>query len=124
MSGFAALLLITDHRQQRSQPLVVGDRTLVDLSDLVEGTIGQLDTPIADRQPAVGVIDDGYALADRRLGLLARLHDEEHLVVLQGQRLRKGALLLPGKRVLQIVPGTSDRCKSLLFAGGLAKPAL
>ena len=54
MSGFAAPLLIADHRQQRTQPLVVGDRTLVDLSDFVEGAVGQLDTPIADRQPAVG----------------------------------------------------------------------
>jgi hypothetical protein len=84
MSGFAALLLIADHRQQRTQPLVVGDRTLVDLSDLVEGAVGQLDTPIADRQPAVGVVDDGYALADRRLGLLARLQDEEHLAIFAG----------------------------------------
>src|SRR6266404_1084875 len=121
MSGFAALLLIADHRQYCPQPLVVGDRTLVDLLDLVEGAVGQLDTPIADRQPAVGVVDDSYALADRRLGLLARFHDEEHLVVLQRQRLREGAFLFPGKRILQIVAGAQWAVQILAVRRQLGK---
>jgi hypothetical protein len=32
--------------------------------------VRQLDALVADREPAIGVIQNGYALADRRLGLL------------------------------------------------------
>src|SRR5882762_3509965 len=124
MSGFAALLLIADHRQYCPQPLVVGDRTLVDLSDLVEGAVGQLDTPIADRQPAVGVVDDSYALADRRLGLLARFHDEDTLSYCSVSACERVRSSFQANASSRSSPSRNGRCKSLLFAGSLAKRTL
>src|SRR5512143_531094 len=96
--GSATKLFIADHRQYWPQPLVIGDSALVDVADLVKGAVSEINAVIADRKPTVGMVDDGDPLADCRLGLLARRQDEEHFVVLQRQRL-----LLPGKRVFQIV---------------------
>jgi hypothetical protein len=45
-------------------------------------------------EPDIEVIDDGDALADRHLGRLARLQDEDHLVVLEGQRLLASAAVV------------------------------
>jgi hypothetical protein len=50
--------------------------------------------------------------------------DENHLVVLQRQRLREGALLLPGKGVLQIISGMQWPVQILLIRRTLAKRAL
>ena len=58
MLRFAAQLLVTDHRQYRAQPLVVGNRALVDLLDFVEGPISEFDAVVTDRQPAVGVVHE------------------------------------------------------------------
>ena len=52
---------------------------LVDLAKPIEGAVGQLDTLVADRKSAIGIIDNGYQLADRRFSLLARLQNEDHL---------------------------------------------
>jgi hypothetical protein len=112
--GPATQLFIADHRQYRSQPLVVGDGALIDLPNLVEGAVSH-DTFVTDRKPAVGMVDDGDALADRCLGLLARFQDEHHFVVLEGERLREGALLLPGKRILQIIVGPQRPMQVLLI---------
>ena len=67
-----AELLVADHRQHRAQPLVVDNRPLVDLLDLVKGAVSQLDALVTDRQAAGGVVDYGDPLADCRLGLLDR----------------------------------------------------
>jgi hypothetical protein len=48
-----------------TQPLVVGDGMLIDVAKLVERAVGQLDALLADREPPVGVIATGHALADR-----------------------------------------------------------
>src|SRR5512132_1841661 len=93
--GSATKLFIADHRQYWPQPLVIGDSALVDVADLVEGAVSEINAVIADRKPAVGMVNDGYPLADCRLGLLARRQDEDHFVVLQRQRLRECALLRP-----------------------------
>src|SRR4029077_2605491 len=124
MSGFAAPLLIADHRQQRTQPLVVGDRALVDLSDLVEDAVGQLDTPIADRQPAVGVVDDAYALADRRLGLPAGSRMKSTLSYCRVSACERVRSSFQANASSRSSPARNGRCKSLLLAGGLAKRQL
>ena len=85
--------------------LVVSDGALIDLANLVEGAVGEVDPVVADHKPAIRVVENGDVLTDRRLGRLARLQNEDHLVVLQGQRLRETALFFPGKRVVQIVAG-------------------
>ena len=80
-------LCIADHRQYWPQPLVVGDGALIDLAELVEGAVSEFDAVVADRKPAIRIIGDGDPFADRCFGLLGRLQDENHLVVLQCQRL-------------------------------------
>src|SRR5512132_2401466 len=112
--GSATKLFIADHRQYWPQPLVIGDSALVDVADLVKGAVSEINAVIADRKPAVGMVNDGYPLADCRLGLRARRQDEDHFVVLQCQRLREGALLFPGKRVFQIV-ADAQRPVQILF---------
>ena len=87
---------------------------LIDLANLVEGAIGELDPAMTDGKPAIGVVENRYVLADCGLGRLARLQHEDHLVVLQCQRLRKTALFFPGKRVLQIVTGVQRSMQVLL----------
>ena len=76
------------------------------MADFVEGAVGEVNTAVADRKPAIGVIENGHVFADRGLGLIARLQNEDHFVVLQGQRPGEGALLFPGERVLEIVAAT------------------
>ena len=68
-----AELFVANHRQYRSQMLVVSDGALVDLANLVEGAVGEFDPVVADRKPAIGVVENRYVLADRGLGRLARL---------------------------------------------------
>jgi len=36
---------------------VVSDHTLIDLTNLVEGAVGKVEVIIADRQPAIGVVE-------------------------------------------------------------------
>src|SRR4051794_24780562 len=81
-------LLLADNGENGAEPLVLDNLGLRDLPQLVEGAVSQLDTFVADRQPAIGIIEHGYPLADRRLGLIGRRENENHLVVLQGQRPR------------------------------------
>src|ERR1700726_1394639 len=121
MLRFAAQLLVTDHCQYRAQPLVVGNRSLVDLLDFIEGPIGEFDAVVTDRQPAVGVVHDGHPLTDRRFCLIAWLKDEEHLVILQGQRPRQGTLLLPGKGIVEIVAGAHRPVRILAIRRRLGK---
>src|SRR3954469_15514432 len=96
-------LLLADKGKNGAEPLVLDNLGLRDLPQLVEGAVSQLDTFVADRQPAIGIVEHAHPLADRRLGLVARLQNKNHLVVLQSQRPREGALFLPGKGILQII---------------------
>lgn len=54
-------------------------------------------------------------------GLVNRLQDEHHLVVLQGQRPRQGALLLPGEGVIEIVAGLQRPMQILVVRRRLGK---
>src|SRR5215475_10481655 len=68
-----------------------------------------------------GIVENGDVLADRRLGRLARLQDEDHHVVLQCQRLRQTTLSFPGKRVVQIIAGAQRPMQVLLICWRLGK---
>ena len=46
-----------------------------DVANPIEGAVSG--TVVAKRKPAIGVIDNGDPLADRHLGWLARLQDED-----------------------------------------------
>jgi hypothetical protein len=48
-----------------------------DLANLIEGAVSQPGTVVSNRNPAIGIIDNGDPLADRRLGWLAGLQDED-----------------------------------------------
>jgi len=72
-SGLAASLgafnlPLADMRQDGAEVLVLDDRRLRNLPQLVEGGVGQVEPTVADRQPAVGIIDDGDALAAELVG--------------------------------------------------------
>src|SRR3954470_4262369 len=81
-------LLLADNGEHGTEPLVLDNLGLRDLPQFVKGAVSQLDTLVADRQPAIGIIEHADPLADRRLGLVTRRENENHLVVLQGQRPR------------------------------------
>jgi hypothetical protein len=51
----AAQLFIADHRQYRPQPLVVCDRALIDLTNLIEGAVSPLDAWCRSRVAANGL---------------------------------------------------------------------
>src|SRR5260370_585049 len=61
----ATQLFIADHRQYWPQPLVVRDGARIDLTNLVEGAVGELDAFVTDRKSAIGIIDDSHPLSDR-----------------------------------------------------------
>src|SRR3954454_10746053 len=96
-------LLLADNGEHGAEPLVLDNLGLRDLPQFVEGAVRQLDTFVADRQPAIGIIEHAHPLADRRLGLVTRGENENYLVVLQGQRPRERALFLPGKGILETI---------------------
>src|SRR3954454_865037 len=96
-------LLLADKGDQGAAPLVLNNLGLRDLPQLVEGAVSQLNTFVADRQPAIRIIEHAHPLADRCLGLIGRRENENYLVVLQGQRPRERALFLPGKGILETI---------------------
>src|SRR5580704_7865772 len=67
--------------------------------------VGQVEPAVADRQPAVGIIDDGDALATEVAGDRVRLQQEYDLVVLQGQAVGNRPLFAPGEDVGEIIAG-------------------
>src|SRR5438105_9996896 len=56
-------LPFADMREDGAKVLVLDDGRLRNLPKLVEGDVGQVEPAVADRQPAVGIIDNGDALA-------------------------------------------------------------
>jgi hypothetical protein len=104
--------------------LVVGDGALVDLANLIEGAVGEFDPIVADHKPAIGVVENRDVLADCCLGRLARLQNEDYLVVLQCQRLREAPFFFPGKRVIKIVSGAQRPMQVLLIRRRLGKPRI
>src|SRR5580692_6421905 len=77
-SGLAASLgafnlPLADMRQDGAEVFVLDNACLRNLPQLVEGGVRQVEPTIADRQPAVGIIDHGDALARPRR---TQEHDE------------------------------------------------
>src|SRR5580704_15474633 len=52
-------LPLADMREDGAEVLVLDDGSLRNLPQFVEGGVGQVEPAVADRQPAVGIIDDG-----------------------------------------------------------------
>src|SRR3954467_7180097 len=76
-------LLLADIGENGAEPLILDNLGLRDLPQLVKGAVSQLDTFVADRQRAIRIIKPGPPPADRRLGLIGRRENENHLVVLE-----------------------------------------
>ncbi len=76
-------LPLADMREDGAKVLVLDDGGLRNLPQLVERGVGQIEPTVADRQPAVGIINNGDALAAEVAGDLVRLEQEHDFVVLQ-----------------------------------------
>src|ERR1700719_1670164 len=96
-------LPLADVREDGAEVVVLDDRSLRNLTQLVKGCVRQIEPTITDRQPTVGIIDDGDALAAEFASELVWLDQEHDLVVLQGQVIGDRALLAPGEDVGRIV---------------------
>ena len=81
-------LPLADVPEDGTEVFVLDNGSLRNLPQFVEGAVRQLDTVVADRQPAIGIIEYSHPLADRRLSLVTRRENKNHLVILQGQRPR------------------------------------
>src|SRR5689334_9989270 len=71
-------LLLADMREDGAEVLVLDDGGLRNLPQFVEGGVRQVEPAVADRQPAVGIIDDGDALPAEVAGDRVRLEQECH----------------------------------------------
>ena len=70
-ASFSVLdLPLADMREDGAEVLVLDNSCLRNLPQLVEGGVSQVEPAVADRQPAVGIIDDGDALAAELAGEL------------------------------------------------------
>ena len=69
-------LSLADMGEDGAQVLVLDDGCLRDLAQLVEGGVGQVEPLVADRQPAVRIIDDGDALAAKTACDVIRLQQK------------------------------------------------
>src|SRR5688572_5025220 len=90
-----AELLLANMGQDSIQTLVLHDRTLLDLPDLVEDRVGQVEPLMPDRKTAIRIVEDLHPLPGDLAGRLIRLEQEHHLVVLQRQPLRDPSLFFP-----------------------------
>src|SRR6266436_4797585 len=95
-------LLLANVREDGAEVLVLDDAGLRNLPQLVKGGVRQVAPAVADRQPAVGIIDNGDALAAECAGDLVRLQQEQNLVVLQGQAVGNRPLLAPREDVGEV----------------------
>ena len=68
------------HHQRRIDMLVLDDRRLVHLPDLVEHPAGEGVFPMPDFKPAIGILADVHPLACQWSADLAGIEDEQRLV--------------------------------------------
>ena len=91
-------LLVLGKLQRRAQAFVGGDVGRFDVADLVEDAVGQVDALILDGDGAVRVIVDPDPVAPQPLRQFGRLQQIDDPIVLQGQAVGNGALLLNKRR--------------------------
>src|SRR3984893_3308623 len=85
-ASFSTLdLLLADMREDGAEVLVLDDGRLRNLAQRLEAAVRQFEATVPHRQPAVGIIDNGDALAAEFAGDLVRLEQEHDFFVLQGQ---------------------------------------
>src|SRR3954447_12073414 len=63
----------------------------------------KLQALVLDRKSTVGIVEHRDALAGEGPCDRVRLEDEQHVVILQRQAVRDRAVLLPGKRLIELV---------------------
>src|SRR5207302_7453576 len=88
-------LLLTDMREDGAEVFILDGGSLRNLPQLVEGGVGQVEPAVADRQPAVRIIDNSDAFAAELAGDLVGLEQEDDFVVLQGQAIGNRPLFAP-----------------------------
>src|SRR4051812_32733634 len=117
-------LLLADNGENGAEPLVLDNLGLRDLPQLVESAVSQLDTFVADRQPAIGIIKHAHPLTDRRLGLIGRRKNETTLSYCRVSARDSVRSSFQAKASSSLSSSRRGRCRSLPFAGGLAMHAL
>src|SRR5271168_5023033 len=124
MNRFTAQLLLADEGERGAEPLVLDNRRLRDMAQRVEGAVGELDTVVADRQPAVGVVDHRHRLpiAAFASSLGSRMNSTLSYCRVSARDSVRSSF--QAKASSRLSPARSGRCRSLAFAGGLAKRLL
>jgi hypothetical protein len=106
-------LPLADVREDSAEMLVLDDGCLGNLPQLVKGGVGQIKPAVADCQPAIGIIDNGDALASQLAGDLVRFQQKYDLIVLQGQAVGDRPLFAPSEDVGEVIVG-----REILWASG------
>jgi len=114
-------LPLADVREDSAEMLVLDDGCLGNLPQLVEGGVGQIKPAVADCQPAIGIIDNGDALASQLAGDLVRFQQKYDLIVLQGQAVGDRPLFAPSEDVGEVIVGRERPMKVLGMARFLAE---
>src|SRR3546814_11600528 len=83
------------HRQRRIEVLVLDDRRLVDLPDLVEHPVGQDIAPMADLEQAIRIIAHLDPRAHPRTSVIGRIEMDHYLLDVQRPRVRYHTLTAP-----------------------------
>ena len=91
------------HRQCCIEVLVLNDRRLIYLPDLVKHPVGQDVFLVTYLEQAVRILADIDPLARQRSADIGRFKDDQRLVVMQRQRLRYRTLLAPDHLSLEIL---------------------
>ena len=117
-------LPLADVREDGAEVLVLDDRRLRNLPQLVKGGVGQVEPTIADRQPAVGIIDDGDALAAELARDLVRLQKNRTLSYCRVKLLETVRSSRQAKTSVRSSPADNGRCRFLGLRASLPKRAL
>jgi len=117
-------LPLADMREDGAEVLVLDNSCLRNLPQLIEVGVSQVEPAVADRQPAVRIIDNGDALAAELAGDRVRLEQEHDFVVLQGQAVETVRSSRQAKTSVRSSPADNGRCRFLGLCGSLPKRAL
>src|ERR1700733_8374782 len=82
------LLLLPEHCQHGSQAFMANDHSLMCMGEFIELPVLEISAFIADFDPPVRIVDDGYTLAGQLLVLTTGVDEIQDFVVLKSQRRR------------------------------------
>jgi hypothetical protein len=123
-AAFAATLVALTlsfprHRERGSQPLVVDDIGLANLTQVIKDGVGEFSPFVADLEPPVRIIEYSHVLSRDLVVLGAGLNQVDDFIVLQGQRACDSSGLLPAEDVIDPDSlGLNELAMRVLIRGG------